>query len=276
MTENDVKNGGVAEGAVAYAGWSMDDHFPKGFYYEGGHPTIYHPAPSPWMIPFGAIVAKTKDNLLFAGRNISVTHAALSSSRVMATCGLLGQALGTAVSIAVKDNRHIYDIDVSKLQQTLLWDDSYIPGVNRELSDITRKAKYPDEVLRNCHDREDSYGKNRYDAELGEPIEFSFENSTYIDEMRIVFDSNLDRGYKNMPCRFALDEPDYKLPDTLVKEFTVTAYDEKGGIKSTFEISKNRQRLVKIPLGTDCSKVVLTPTATHGCDKARIFSVDFR
>ena len=33
------------------------------------------------------------ENLAFAGRNISVTHTALSSSRVMATCALLGHCL---------------------------------------------------------------------------------------------------------------------------------------------------------------------------------------
>ncbi|NLK08651.1 MAG: FAD-dependent oxidoreductase [Firmicutes bacterium] len=41
---------------------------------------------------------------MFAGRSISTTHAALSSTRVMATCALLGQAVGTAASIAVKNS----------------------------------------------------------------------------------------------------------------------------------------------------------------------------
>lgn len=277
ITENDVKKGGIKDKAIAYAGWSMDDHFPQGFYYEGGHPTIYHPAPSPWMIPFGAIVSASKDNLLFAGRNISVTHAALSSSRVMATCGLLGQALGTAAAIAVKANTPIYEINTDKLQQQLLWDDSYIPCVERKLSRITESAKYPDEVLRNGHDREDADGLNRLDAEVGEPLEFNFaDKDNDIAEMRIVFDSTLDRNYKNMPCRFVLKEPDYTLPETLVKSFTVTATDERGNTVTVADVKANRRRLVKIPVNMKCSKIVLTPTSTHGCDKAHIFSVDFR
>lgn len=78
----------------------MDDHDPAGL--EGrGAPTIYHPAPSPYGIPFRCLYAKTVENLLFAGRNISVTHSAMSSTRVMATCALLGQAIGTAAALAI-------------------------------------------------------------------------------------------------------------------------------------------------------------------------------
>lgn len=40
---------------------------------------------------------------MFAGRNISVSHVAMSSTRVMATCALLGQAVGTAAAIALRE-----------------------------------------------------------------------------------------------------------------------------------------------------------------------------
>ena len=76
----------------------MDDHFPEGFYYTKGHPTIYHPAPQPWGLPLRCMISENIGNLVFAGRNISVTHAALSSSRVMATCAILGQELGVLCS----------------------------------------------------------------------------------------------------------------------------------------------------------------------------------
>ncbi len=112
VTQNDVESGGRFEDAVAYGGWSMDDHFPQGFYYKDGHPTIYHPAPAPWGLPLRCMISENIENLCFAGRNISVTHAALSSSRVMATCAVLGQALGTAVSYAVRDNAALENVDI--------------------------------------------------------------------------------------------------------------------------------------------------------------------
>ena len=40
-------------------------------------------------------------NLFFAGRNISATHVAFASTRVMATCAVMGQAVGTAAAMAL-------------------------------------------------------------------------------------------------------------------------------------------------------------------------------
>ncbi|MCI5971033.1 MAG: FAD-dependent oxidoreductase [Oscillospiraceae bacterium] len=122
VTQNDVENEGRFDDIVAYAGWSMDDHFPEGFYYKDGYPTIFHPAPQPWGLPLRCMISKNIKNLVFAGRNISVTHAALSSSRVMATCSILGQALGTAVAIAVKSGVEVENVNINELQQKLMND----------------------------------------------------------------------------------------------------------------------------------------------------------
>ena len=157
VTQNHVESGGYTEDIVGYAGWSMDDHFPEGFYYRKGHPTIYHEAPSPWGIPFRSLYSKSIKNLMFAGRNISATHAALSSSRVMATCAVLGQAIGAAAAQMVNDNTVIKDLN-HKLQQTLLFDDCYIPWVKREVSDITKKAITNCEIIRKGEDRGESKG----------------------------------------------------------------------------------------------------------------------
>jgi hypothetical protein len=104
LTQNDVRAGGQFPDLIAYGGWSMDDHHPAGILYPG-QPTIFHAAPSPYGIPYRCLYSRNIDNLLFAGRNISVTHAALSSTRVMATCALLGQAAGTAAALAVRHRK---------------------------------------------------------------------------------------------------------------------------------------------------------------------------
>ncbi len=103
LTQNDIRAGGQFDDIVAYGGWSMDDHHPAGLYYPG-HPTIFHPAPSPYGIPYRSLYSRNIENLLFAGRNISVTHAALSSTRVMATCAIIGQAAGTAAALCTEHN----------------------------------------------------------------------------------------------------------------------------------------------------------------------------
>lgn len=82
--------------------------------------------------PYRCLYSVNIPNLYFAGRNISVTHTALSSSRVMGTCAILGQAVGTAVALAVQsgaDNPR--DVDVKKLQDALLWDELYAPCLSQ-------------------------------------------------------------------------------------------------------------------------------------------------
>lgn len=99
LNQDDVRDGGRFDDIIAYGGWSMDDHHPAGLYYPG-EPTIFHPAPSSYGIPYRSLYSQNIENLLFAGRNISVTHAARSSTRVMATCAILGQAAGTAAALS--------------------------------------------------------------------------------------------------------------------------------------------------------------------------------
>ena len=51
-----------------------------------------------------------------AGRNISVTHVALGSTRVMRTCGMIGEVVGMAASICAKENLFPRDIYASRLE----------------------------------------------------------------------------------------------------------------------------------------------------------------
>ena len=142
MTQNDIRAEGRFDDIVAYGGWSMDDHNPKGFETREP-PTIFHKAPSPYGIPFRSLYSRNIENLMFAGRNISVTHAALSSTRVMATCAVIGQACGAGAALAIKYNttpRGVAKDHVHELQQTLLRDDCYLPFVKRDIPELTLKG----------------------------------------------------------------------------------------------------------------------------------------
>lgn len=276
VTQNDVQAGGKFQDAVAYAGWSMDDHFPEGFYYSKGHPTIYHPAPSPWCLPLRSLYSAKTQNLVFAGRNISVTHAALSSCRVMSTCGTLGQAIGTAVAIAVKQNKNIRQINVKELQQTLLYDDAYIPGIKRNVSELTKKAKVAPKYsnIKNGEDRALGNNQNCISVNLNEEISFEFDSYENISEIRLIFDSNLNRPKYNMPCMYRLNEQDYKVPKTLVKSYKIVAHTPNGNVV-VYETNKNRQRMNKIKTQITADKITVVPTQTWGNQPVSIFSVDF-
>ncbi|MBD2847365.1 FAD-dependent oxidoreductase [Paenibacillus sp. IB182496] len=86
-------------------------------------------------IPLRALVSASVDNLMFAGRNISATHIAFSSTRVMATCGVMGQGAGTSAALATAQGmppeRAVQDEALVQLmQQRLLRQDDHLPGVS--------------------------------------------------------------------------------------------------------------------------------------------------
>ena len=272
INQNDVEAEGKFEDLVAYAGWTMDDHFPEGFYYQKGFPTIFHPAPTPWGLPLRCMISENIENLIFAGRNISVTHAALSSSRVMATCAILGQALGTATALAIHDNCHIENVDIKKLQAILMDDDCYLPWHEREVSALSKEAKCSHEIIRNGIDRGE---ENLYKGKENEAIEYSFEENREINEIRLVFDSDLNRNYHNMPFNYPLVQPDYKLPETLIKEYRIEFENENGEIEA-IEIGNNHLRFVKHRVNKLAKKVRFIPLASNGSDEMRLFSFEIK
>jgi hypothetical protein len=139
---------------IAYAGWFLDTHIPGGLYNKSAPPEPsfidenykqYALVP-PYTIPLRACYSRNVRNLWMAGRDISVSHVALSSVRVQCTLANIGQAVGIAAAYAIRNgispreaasNRH-----VQKVQQAVIKDDIQILGIrNKDEDDIARTAK---------------------------------------------------------------------------------------------------------------------------------------
>ena len=244
VTQNDVESGGNFEDIVAYGGWSMDDHFPAGIEHKTSYPTIFHPAPSPWGIPFRALCSRNIENLLFAGRNISVTHAALSSSRVMATCSLLGQAVGTAAAQMILNGENTENINIEKLQKTLMDEDCWLPGKNRSISKLSLDLNCSGNIVINGKERGD---ENLWKGKEGDYLEYSSDKPFKLTGIRIVFDSDLNRDYQNMPCCIRLEENRFKLPETLIKNFDILLKHADGNTK-VYHFHNNHLRFRKLDI----------------------------
>lgn len=270
----------------------MDDHHPAGFKYPGP-PTIFHPAPSPFGIPYRCLYSRNIENLFFAGRNISVTHAAMSATRVMATCAILGQAVGTAAAIAVRDGltpRGVYKYRITELQKTLMEDDCYLPWKRRDIPELTRKAELTalegnPEPLRNGIDRPVGEEDNGWTGSIGSWVQYSFEKPERIRLLRFVFDSDLNRAEKvngterkahNMPCNYPLNHEPRKVPECMTKAFRIEAKDEKGEMKTVLRIDNNYQRLVRLKVDIETTAIRFIPEATWGAEKVHLFSWDVR
>lgn len=287
LTQREVQAGEKFDDIIAYGGWQIDDHPPMGFDHKGD-PTTYYPCPSPFGIPYRCLYSVNIDNLMFAGRNISVTHAAMAASRVMATCAMLGQAAGTAAAIAAKHQitpRGVND-RISELQQCLMEDDCWLPGLCRKVSEDCLSAELCAECanadnLRNGVDRPtDEGGDNGCFVPLGSDITYTLPSPSYIENVHIVFDSDLNRdtvkggipSVKDCPtiCSRPLDFTGFSFPSTVTKQFELIADGE-----IVYSTDCNHQRCVKIPLTRTVKTLTLRPIATFGAENAHIFSFDF-
>lgn len=286
LCQKEVQAGGKFHDIIAYGGWQIDDHPPAGFDHRG-EPTTYYPCPPCFGIPYRCLYSKNVENLMFAGRNISVTHVAMAASRVMATCALLGQAAGTAAAIAVENNLVPRGVlgKIGKLQKMLMDDDVYLPGHRRELSEPCKNARLEGEsecieILRNGCDRPIGEEKNLVSVPLSSKITYHLKEKSRVREVRIVFDSDLNRDtvkdgipeVRDCPtlCNRPLDLKPYTFPATMVRSFEVLADGE-----ALFRCEENCQRLVKIPVNKCVSSITLRPLSTYGDKMARIFSFDF-
>jgi len=77
-------------------------------------------------IPYGALVPKTVDNVIAAGRCISMDLNSAETCRLIPACFTTGMAAGTAAALAVKDNCTPRDVNVGKLQGILKENGAYL------------------------------------------------------------------------------------------------------------------------------------------------------
>ena len=146
LTQHDLVQGGNFEDAVAIGGWPMDDHPPGGFDSVSNSPGSQVATRDVFGIPLRALYSRNISNLMMAGRNISASHVAFTSTRVMGTCSVMGQAVGTAAAVCIRDRISPRDLagsptQLAALRQTLLRDDQTLKNVrNEDPLDLARAA----------------------------------------------------------------------------------------------------------------------------------------
>ena len=290
LTQNDVESSGRFEDIVAYGGWPMDDHDPRGFR-NTDKPNVNYPAPSPYGIPYRCLYSKNIKNLLFAGRNISVSHWALSSCRVMGTCALLGQAAGTAAALAVKEMcspREVYSLHLNKLKQTLMDDDCYLPFNRRAVPELSLNAELSGgegvDALRNGYDRPIGENDNGFLCKPGHVIEYRFAVPADLHSARIIWDSELNREsmpciggrpfVHNMMCNKPFGFPDFHVPDAMVRAYRIEGVHEDGTSETIYQTDQNHQRLNFISLCGRWRAVRLIPLRAWGTESIHLFSFD--
>lgn len=218
LNQNDIDAARIFDDAVAYGGWSMDDHTIGGIRakweaHKKGHGSVWNPVDDLYTIPHRCIYSRNIENLYVGGRCLSVSHMALSSTRVIGTCAVIGQAIGTSAAIAKKYgimprqvNEHI-----SELQQLLLKDDAFLPGIEtKDSEDLISNTKctitassYKEGA--EPHKANGAYARRIEEEENkwisqpmskdGEWLQVQFDKPTKINEILLRFDPNFSKYF---------------------------------------------------------------------------------
>jgi hypothetical protein len=184
---------------------------------------------------------------------------------------------------------------MEELQQTLMYDDCFLPPYRRAVSEAALAAELScdDAVagdilnLRSGADRNHAVygdGDQGFTMGVGSSVEYHMEEPTEAARVRIVFDSDLDRvtlpgdaierGHGTR-ANVLPDSPEMTMPKTLVKVFALEIETENGWEGVIFE-EKNLRRTVTAVIGRPVTGIRLTVMETWGgTDAAHLFSFDF-
>ena len=287
LTENDLLNNHRFDDVVAYGGWQIDNHAPHGLLDFDRIPADNISFNGSYDIPYRCYLAKGFENLYISGRSMSASKLAMASSRVMGTCAIGGQAIGTAAAQAVKKGCTIRDISINELQQDLLRDDCYLPGLrNMDAKDLARGAQvkassaqkgYEAENVLSGVSREIGGAVNAWHsagAAAGEWLRLDLAVPAAIKTVQLIFDSNFNIEKKMTMSSRRQKQQVIGAPPELVRDFDIVLLRE-GKEVARQEIRGNWQRLCRVRLDEEirCDAVRLDILATNGCVEARIFEV---
>jgi FAD dependent oxidoreductase len=127
LDQMDIQEGKMYPDGAVTATWTIDLHFPdpkNSQYFEGQEffAGTRHIKVAPYTIPYRCLYSRNIPNLFMAGRNISTTHVAFGSTRVMRTCGMMGEVVGFAAFVAQKYHgtpRDVYKDHLPELMKLL-------------------------------------------------------------------------------------------------------------------------------------------------------------
>lgn len=292
MTQRDIQSPVSFEDRVAYGGWPLDDHLPDGMDDTSKKPNTAIGLKGPYSIPLRSLHSKSFSNLFMAGRNVSVSHVALSSTRVMATCSTMGQAIGTAMAYCIsagigpaslsEDKSHM-----QRLQQQLLrQDQAILDVVNTDEKDLARiasvrasaetaegKAAY----VIDGYNRLVADGKiHHWQAEMsGEPwIELHWDTEQTIGTIECTFDTGLHRYLRISPSQAVLDMNQVRGPQPeTVSDYVITMQRAGKTVHEEYVDGNYLRKRVHTFSPVKCDAVRINVRQTHGDQLARIFEI---
>jgi len=127
LSQQDIQEQRPYPDASVTTTWGLDLHYPhpensKLFPGQEFRSIAKSKKIKPYPIPFRCLCSRNVENLMMAGRNISVTHVALGTIRVQRTTGMMGEVLGMAASLCTKHTttpRGVYEKHLDELKSLM-------------------------------------------------------------------------------------------------------------------------------------------------------------
>lgn len=288
VSERDMTEHKHFEDAVAFGGWSLDEHNPGGIEDISEPPSYFHyHFKEVYQFPFRSLYSKNISNLMFAGRNVSQTHIALSSSRIMATCSLQGQAVGTAATICNQRNilpREVGQKHINELQEQLLRDDAFIPKrPAKDANDLARKANLifasstssgDAKNLTNGMSRDIDGKINHWQSEgLSAEIQMEWENPISLSKVELKCDTNVKRNIMMRKDSRNDDLFGNSVPKEMLKSLSLQGRVD-GQWLDLGKIEDNRTRLIKFKFESrKVTAVKIHMEETYGVENVKLFEM---
>jgi hypothetical protein len=251
-------------------------------------PSFVYEVPGAYDIPYRSYCVKGFTNLFVGGRCMGASKLAMASARVMGTCAIGGQAIGTAAAQLIRENKkNVREADIAALQANLLRDDCYLPGYrNTDPADLARGAAvtassaqvgFDATSVINGISRREGASENAWRSaglsSAGEWLTVSLKNTARVREVQLTFDSNFDLEKKITLSSRRQKQQVTGVPAELVKDFDLILTRD-GREVAKKEIRGNYQRLCRVFTDpTECDTVTLRVLATNGTPDARVFEV---
>lgn len=127
LTRDDVLKSARFDDAIGACAWPMEDH-------AAGRATqwLWLEPGTFYQIPYRALLPRSVNNLLVAGRCASSTHDAQASLRVSAQCFVMGEAAGTAAALALARNTSLKRLPIDALQSKLSEGGSFLGSKEKQ------------------------------------------------------------------------------------------------------------------------------------------------
>lgn len=122
LNQNDIMNEVPYDDGTCATSWTIDLHYPDPantafFPGEEFKAVCTQQYIEIYPIPYRCFYSRNIPNLFMAGRNISVTHVALGTVRVMRTTAMMGEVVGLAAAVCHENSCMPRDVYTSYLEQ---------------------------------------------------------------------------------------------------------------------------------------------------------------